>query len=768
MNVKIEKNIVFLIKIALMAIFILTPLLFYTKSPYPYVTPKIIFFQVMVVFAFALWLSLIVFFKKYRPAITPLTISLTVFLFISFLAAYNGADWRMSLWDVIDRKMGLVAILHFFILFLILSSLYKERVFYQFTRAIIYSSIGVSVITLLQRFTAVGSIIPTENITQPSGAFSNSLFLGSYLIFTIFFGLWLFFSEKEKSGRYISLASIVLGITALFITEARGAIIGFTIGIIALLIYLSIYGNRIFASKHLNARKISAVILIFILLFSFSFWLTKSADLWKSVPGFNRLASSTAKTNLDNRIAQWESGLNAFKEHKFLGWGWNNFNIAQNKFNVPAHDGTTRPSFFGRTNKPFNVFIEHLISGGLMELISYILVLVMFFYQLFKTEGVHKPFIGALMIAYLVQSLGIFDTIATYPLLFFLLAFIDVKYKSQRVQSDTNKSAIILSPLKFILVAIFLLFAFLLLTYRLNFATLRAEHNQYLAEINSDSNLDVSLMYWKKSLQIYNPYHSQLSYKFALSARKIIDLSAQNEQLFEFGKTAARELEIITKKSPYNYDYIFALVNIYNSLSLYDKSYIPKAEYHIKRAFELASNNPEIYIALAKTRLLQNDANGSLEALKMAKDIDVKMSDPNIILAVLYRQIGELEKSNGEIDKLIHQGISPQYIEENILFGDIKINKQEFGNAIKFYTEALKAKPSSNQILFVDAGLNYNVVITAIKLRLAFAYYNDGQKEEAVKVITSISRKITILRDGKDQSGLLEYYLMFKDLGFAR
>lgn len=403
-----------------------------------------------------------------------------------------------------------------------------------------------------------------------------------------------------------------------------------------------------------------------------------------------------------------------------------------------------------------------------MELISYILVLVMFFYQLFKTEGVHKPFIGALMIAYLVQSLGIFDTIATYPLLFFLLAFIDVKYKSQRVQSDTNKSAIILSPLKFILVAIFLLFAFLLLTYRLNFATLRAEHNQYLAEINSDSNLDVSLMYWKKSLQIYNPYHSQLSYKFALSARKIIDLNTQSEQLFEFGKDAARELEIITKKSPYNYDYIFALVNIYNSLSLYDKSYIPKAEYHIKRAFELASNNPEIYIALAKTRLLQNDANGSLEALKMAKDIDVKMSDPNIILAVLYRQIGELEKSNGEIDKLIHQGISPQYIEENILFGDIKINKQEFGNAIKFYTEALKAKPSSNQILFVDAGLNYNVVITAIKLRLAFAYYNDGQKEEAVKVITSISRKITILRDGKDQSGLLEYYLMFKDLGFAR
>ena len=67
MNVKIEKNIVFLIKIALMAIFILTPLLFYTKSPYPYVTPKIIFFQVMVVFAFALWLSLIVFLKNTDP-----------------------------------------------------------------------------------------------------------------------------------------------------------------------------------------------------------------------------------------------------------------------------------------------------------------------------------------------------------------------------------------------------------------------------------------------------------------------------------------------------------------------------------------------------------------------------------------------------------------------------------------------------------------------------------------------------------------------------
>ena len=133
-----------------------------------------------------------------------------------------------------------------------------------------------------------------------------------------------------------------------------------------------------------------------------------------------------------------------------------------------------------------------------MELISYILVLVTFFYQLFKTKGVHKPFIGALMIAYLVQSLGIFDTIATYPLLFFLLAFIDVEYKSQRAQSAANENAIILSPLKFILRSIFLLLAFSLLTYGVNFATLRAEHHQYLAEINSDSNLDVSLNHWGK------------------------------------------------------------------------------------------------------------------------------------------------------------------------------------------------------------------------------------------------------------------------------
>lgn len=768
MKLGIEKNIISLIKIALVAIFFFVPLIFYTKSPYPYVTPKIIFFQIIVEFAFALWLFLVIFLKKCRPNLTPLTISLIFLFTISLIASYFGKDWTMSLWDVIDRKMGLVALLHFLMLFFILSSLNNKFLFRSLARVIVYSSIGVSVITLLQRFTTVRSIIPTENITQPSGTFSNSLFLGSYLIFTIFFCFWIFFSEKKKGSRYIAGASSVLGITALFVTEARGAIIGFTIGIIALLIYLSIYGNRIFISKHPNARRISAVILIFVLLFSFSFWLTKSADLWKNVPGFNRLVSSTVKVNLDNRIAQWKSGLNAFKEHKLLGWGWNNFDIAHNKFNVPAHDGTTRPSFFGRTNKPFNVFVEYLVSGGLMGLISYILVLIMFFYQLFKTQGVHKPFVGALMIAYLVQSLGIFDTIATYPLLFFLLAFIDVKYKSQRAQSVTNENAIILSPLKLKLGAIFLLFAFLFLTYGINVTSIRAEHNQYLAEINSDSNFDASLMYWKKSLQIYNPYNSQLIYKFAFSARKIINLNAQSEQLFEFGKTATRELEIITKKSPYNYDYIFTLINIYNSLSLYDKSYIPKTEYHIKRAFELASNNPEIYIALAKTRLLQNDASGSLEALKMAKDIDVKMSDPNIILAVLYHQIGEFEKSNGEIDKLIYQGISSQYTEENILFGDIKINKQEFGNAIKFYTEALKARSSSNQVLFVDAGLNYSTVITAIKLRLAFAYYNDGQKEEARKIITSINRKVEILADSKNQSGLLEYYVMFRNLGFAR
>jgi hypothetical protein len=188
-----EKKIISLIKTTLVAAFFFTPIIFYIQSPYPYVTPKIVFFQVLVEFALALWLCLIVFSKKYRPRLTPLTISLIFLFTVSLVASYFGKDWSMSLWDVIDRKMGLVAILHFLMLFLILSSLYQKISFRSFIQAITYSGIGVSIIALLQRFTTFSSIILTENITQPSGTFSNSLFLGNYLIFTIFFGLWLFF-----------------------------------------------------------------------------------------------------------------------------------------------------------------------------------------------------------------------------------------------------------------------------------------------------------------------------------------------------------------------------------------------------------------------------------------------------------------------------------------------------------------------------------------------------------------------------------------------
>lgn len=759
-------KIISLIEMGVFSIFILVPLIFYKKSPYPFVTPKVVFFLIIVELMFILWITLLFISKAYRPRFTPLLVILIIFTSILCITSLTGVDTVKSLWGVIDRKVGVVTYIHLFALFLILTSLYEKIRWRSLSYSVVATSFLISLVAILQHFGIVSLLIPSPpTITQVTGTFSNAPFLAAYLNLTIFVGLWLFFTEERHIRKFWLLTGILLGVIALFFTEVRASIIGFWVGLMILFVYLSFFSRDTLPKTRIT--RVSARLVCLVILFlTVIFFSTPQAEIWKNIPGPNRLVSESSQKNFLIRYNGWQTAWAGFMERPLVGWGWDNFDVVYRKFSQPNQYQYSSPSF-AIGDKPFNVLLEYLVSGGLLGLLSYLGIFIAFFYELWRTKGGHKPFLITLIAAYFIQNLAIFDTIATLPFFFLVLALVDALYKKQTCQAtDEAPTCIVHGKTYAYLIASTLALCMLALTYRINVTTLKAEHYQFLSDESLAVNYIERFSFWEKALETNTPYHRELQYRYVETAR-VISSDLPFEERLKVLHKAAQTMETLTKKYPEKYDFILMLADTYNSIAFYeDRLYAKKAENILKQATALAPFSPDAYIILGKTRLLMGDEEGAIAALEKAHELDTKLSDPRVILAIFYFQVNELEKGGEEITNILELGIYPKYAEENILLGDSQIRNKKNKNAALFYEQALIREQSHNTLIFTDVGLSRTVTDIAIKIRLALAYYNDGDKLMARNILISVDQTIKIIKD--DLGGYLEYMAMFKELGFSK
>ena len=131
-NSRVEKFFLNIIKTGIILILFL-PLLVYRPVLYPYVFSKILSFQFIVEIIFIIWLFLALYFgKKYRPDWkNPLVIALTIFMGILFLTSLTGIDSAKSFWSTQERMTGVITLLHFYVFFIILISILKNKESWQ-------------------------------------------------------------------------------------------------------------------------------------------------------------------------------------------------------------------------------------------------------------------------------------------------------------------------------------------------------------------------------------------------------------------------------------------------------------------------------------------------------------------------------------------------------------------------------------------------------------------------------------------------------------
>jgi uncharacterized membrane protein YuzA (DUF378 family) len=195
---------------------LLTPLIMNKNFFFPYVVPKTIFFRILVDIILVAYLLLVLYYPRYKPKLNALSWSIIAFFSVSLIASIFGADFSKSFWGNFERMTGLVTFAHLFAFFIVLTSIFKERKYWDriLTRSII---IGV-ILVLYVSFS-------TDPATRGGGTIGNTSFMSTYLLFNIFFAIALFLNKKGWLKLFY-ISSLALMVWKLFVSQepTQGAI----------------------------------------------------------------------------------------------------------------------------------------------------------------------------------------------------------------------------------------------------------------------------------------------------------------------------------------------------------------------------------------------------------------------------------------------------------------------------------------------------------------------------------------------------------------
>lgn len=467
--------------ITLIFLTLFTPIVLPINSLFfPFITGKGFFFRILVEVAVALYGSLILFVPEYRPKATPVAYALATFIGLITVSDLFGANPLRSIWSNFERMEGLVLFYHFLAYFILISTLFSERIWNRF----LATSVGVSLLVCMYSIVQLaGKLGINQGGVRVDATFGNATYLAVYLLFHIFltiiwiwreraessisniwiailgshvsillYGIWLslgisitaqqypkagpftalvflfsllihagiyFFGRAKQSAVrvFFLVESLVLMMYVLFNTATRGAIIGTIVGACIAALAIAWKSEKQWVRMSAWGMCVAVVGLVLV------FFLARDTQFVRNNPVLTRFAEiSLHEPTTESRFVLWGMAIEGWKERPLFGWGQENFNLVFNKYFDPVL--YRQEQWFDRAH---SVFFDWLVSGGLFGLISYLGLFVIASYALWKSSMlsfVERAMLFGLLVAYFIQNLTVFDNLVSGMYFIVVLAFI--------------------------------------------------------------------------------------------------------------------------------------------------------------------------------------------------------------------------------------------------------------------------------------------------------------------------------------------------------
>ena len=680
---------------------------------FPYITSKQFAFNILMEMMLALWLVFILRFPKYRPKKNLIIYGLLAYFAAILMSLVISVDPNLSFWGDAERMLGFFHILHFFFFFLILISVFRS--WQEFKVLLLASTMVATIVSLIGIF--------GENVFSTIG---NTAYVSGYLIFNIFFLAILFFRENNNK-RWLYLIPAALMFREFWLCRTSGAIIALFVSVLLVFFLIALFHDKKIVRRFALASFLAAVIVV-IAIFS------QQEKAWFQNSFLRNL--TTQKITFQTRLISWKGAVKDFPNHPIFGTGFGNYAITFDRhFDSKFFDYTTSETYFDRAH---NNLIDIASTTGSVGLITYLSIFVAVLFYLFKEmksngfrvgtsdlkhrRNLEVIIILALISAYFIQNLAIFDSYVTYIGLMITLGFIYMLVRDREEREgeivETKKVYLEKKSTETVVLIALLLAAYLFAAnFNIKPKRILEESIQAYSQIVNQK-FDSGYRLFQEALEDHPlerdarvvVINSFISYWDSLTA---LD-PKRAEEIVEFVVSVSKKN---VDYNPYDSLMQMQLAQVLDTAArFYGNNNIEKAnEYSaqamqaIEYAIESSPGRAPVYLSKAQMLLTRGENEAALAAVNEAIELNVNYYEGYCRLAQFYMYLQQEESLRDALNSCVDLG------------GASSINSSSFLiNAVSYFVDSSSTDDSELN----KANLNRAI---SLALRLTVLYPEDAE-----------------------------------------
>lgn len=689
---------------------------------FPYITAKQLPLNIIVELLLPVWLILIIYFPKFRPKKRLIAYGLIAYLLAILVSSFNSVDFNLSFWGNAERMLGWFHLSHYFLLYFYLITAFRNK---RDWRLILSYSV---ILALIQSFSIL--------LGSKSGTIGNTAYVSGYLIFNIYFSLILFLRYYQDRWRYAFLLAIIPMLLAFALAKTSGAIFGLSFSVLVLLFLLGIF------SVKKNFKKISLTIATLFLLFIIIFFSQANKEWFQANPFLRGLTFN--KPTFQTRLVSWEAALKEFPKHPIIGVGYGNYAYVFDKhFDSRFLSYSRSETYFDRAH---NNIIDIAATTGLLGLISYLSIFIFVLYyliKLFKEEGKEVKegkegnlareilIIIALLTAYFVQNLAVFDSQTTYLSLMILFAYITYLSERQEIEGEfkgmVRLSSKKIGVLALIITSLFSLYLVIGLNYR-SYLNLKNSLAAYVEIVRNEGYS--AFENHEKSLRVPSILDRD-------ARGVLVNLYASNPNLVNHlsQEEQAKAIDYIISLAVHNVNYNsidtlrnLQLARVYEAAARHFSEDEDKLEYYyseamqaMKQAIESSPERATLYLSKAQIYLIKGDIDSAKAEISYAISLNTNYPDGYCQLSQIEFALENKEDSLNLLKDCIDKGgVNMLRMQNLIIFAIEHYQEKEDFHTVVYLLERLAQLRPEDANVFVALS-RYNLEIGLIDRAIAAA-----------------------------------------------
>lgn len=619
-----------------LAIIFFSPLYVSPALFFPFISTKTFAFQISVEAMLLAYLLLCWADEKYRIHTNLTVVLIAVYLIILTIAsAFSGNDFYHSFWSNNERGDGILMLMHLFLFSVVLTGFFRSvKEWLWLFDLFIVASFCVGLVALDQYLALAWPgvwaehFMPSSNGARLAATIGNAGYVGGYMVFGVFMSLFMALKRPQIWAKAWYVLVMLLGLFIAIQTMTRGAYLALAFGVGISAIYLMWF---YFNNKYLKGLLVG---LIAVGLLSIGgIFMLKDSSFVKDTAVLSRIASinlSDATTN--NRFTTWNLGFQAFLARPILGYGQENFYQVFDKYYTTKNT----EQWFDRCH---NMICDRAITGGILGLLSYLALLFLPFWAIWKyyrkeyaekidlKENVARRYLTPiiftiLIIGYIIQNMFIFEALVTYVPLIMVLSFVGLYGKSWdfKFWDDARvKTGLVIAGVVFVVIAVPIF----------NLNPLYANADFIKALSSQSKNLDDKINAFEEVIgrgtmgnQEYRRHY------FTFFEQVMMDYmsnpanrSAENDQrLVAFADKMEKQFKAQMAENPYSVSNYLVQTRFYNLSYFFNVNRLNFALDDAGREISLSPGRPQVYYEIATTHYYLGNYFDSIKDSAKAKE----------------------------------------------------------------------------------------------------------------------------------------------------